>query len=431
MGWLTVGLAALQFAGSMAASRSRANAASDSNALAKKQAKIQFKREMEIWEINTLQGKSDYAAKVAEVAALRYVDRIKKADYELNQSTNLESALQNLRLNMDSLNQTYVVEEAYRARQVSQDLIFDLGTQSLSAQNDIDTLTNQSLQVRNDAITANIQSMQAAAQYLNNVKVKGMEADAIVATQDAKGQEVQEAILIGESLDTIRRDAKMLSAIVADSGLMAKSIARQGGSKSGKRLGIQGMQAMGRTYGELQMLQKDRRRNLSNYNQDLVGRTSSQLALISQQMKGEADKIKFSSVNNAAKQKGYELAQMGFGKQMQYSQGKFVLGTRNSLKNFVDLTIPSFGLAQATGDRNAEALIRSTMATLKVGSTPYREAIIFDPYEPIAGLKPEYSEPTMMTVPGMQSSLIDGFMAAADTAASMSYTDSSGNLAFR
>lgn len=415
--------------GGIAKGRAEADAADKANKAEEKAAKETHERNMQIWAIDVLQGKSSYAQQIAEVSALRYQDRVAKTDYEANQSRTIEAALQNLRLNMESMNQTYVLEEAYRARQVSQDLTFDLGNQMIDGQIAIDTLNTRSLETRNKAIAANVESMTAAAQYLNNVKTKGMEADAIVASQDAKGQEIQEMIVIGEALDTVKRDAQAIAAIAEDSGVAAKTVARQGGSSSSKRAGIQAMQKMGRTYGELLAVQKDRRRNLSNYNQDLVGTTSSQLAMIAQQMKGQADQIKFNSVKNAGRQAGFRLEQMGFGKQMQAAGAKFQLGTRNSLKNFVDLTIPSFGLAQATGNRNAEAMIRTTMNTI-AAQTPYREAIIFDPFEPIAGLKPEYSKPTKRAVQGMGSIFFDSAINAGANAVNSMSVNSAGDWQF-
>lgn len=420
----------VDFVGGLITGNKEADAANDANKAATKIAKETYERDMKIWAIDVLQGKSTYAQQVAEVSALRYQDRVAKTDYDAKNNRTIEAALQNLQLNMEGYNQTYILEEAYRAREVSQALIFDLGTQSLQAQNTIDTLNTRSLKTRNAAIAANIESMQAAAGYLNNVKTKGMEADALVASQDAKGQEIQEMIVIGEALDTIRRDASAVAAIAEGAGVKAKTVARQGGSNSSKRLGIEAMQKMGRTYGELLAIQGDRRRSLSSYNQELVGRTSSELAMIAQQMKGQADQIKYSGLKNAGKQAGFKLEQMGFGQQMQSAGATFQFGTRNSLKNFVDLTIPSFGLAQATGSRKAEALIRNTINTISGASVPYRENIILDPMEPIAGLKPEYSKPTQRSVPGLPGIVGRSAFTAGARAVGGLGVDGNGDIAY-
>ena len=420
----------LTILGGVMGGNAEADAARAANKAAIKQAKEQHELDMKLWEIGVLQGKSTYAAQVAETSALRYQNLVRKTDYEANQGRVIQASLENLRLNAEGLNQTYVLEEAYRARQVSQQLTDDLSGQSINAQETIDSLTTQSARTRTDAISANIQSMQAAAQYLGSIQTKGLQADQILGAKETQGQEIQEMILISESMDTIKRDAAYLAAIAEDAGMSAKTTVRQGSSNSAKRQGLQAMQALGRTYGELMLTQKDKRRNLSNYNGQLVGQTASELAILATQMGNEADKIKYTSSNNAIRQKGFELMQLGFSNQMQAGQAKFQTGTRNSLKNFTELTIPSFALAKASGDRQAEALIRSTINEIDSAGMPFREDIIFDPFEPIAGLMPEYSKPTQRAVPGTGQIWGNALMDGAKTAIGATSTDGDGNLKF-
>ena len=569
---LAIGSTVASIAGGVSKGNAERDAAEKANKAEIKKAKEQHELNLKLWEIDVLQGKASYAAQVAEVSAMRYQNAVKKADYESNQNRVIDAALQNLRINAEQLNQTYVLEEAYRARQVSQSLLNDLGVQSINAQESIDSLTSQSAITRNNANTANIESMQSAAatlnnaqadildlttksdqntinaqaealtlqtqfgqntltaqsdilalqeqsaqtrnkanesninsmqaavEYLNSIKTRGLQADQLLASKEQEGQDIQELIVIAESMDTIRRDASYLAAIAEDAGLSAKTTARQGGSSSAKRQGLQAMQALGRTYGEMMLTQKEKRRKLSNYNSELVGKTASDLAIIAQQMKGEADKIQHTSSNNAIRQKGYELMQLGFAsntamkqkgyelmqgslgksagikqkgyelsqgnlgsslainkgaygikqskisrdneakqtgysltqsalaKQMQAGGSKFLLGTRNSLKNFTELTIPSFALARASGNSQAEALIRNTINRIDAAGTPYRDDIIFDPLEPIAGLKPVYSKPTERAVPGSGAIWGNALMDGAKTFMAGAGTDNSGNF---
>ena len=116
---------------------------------------------------------------------------------------------------------------------------------------------------------------------------------------------------------------------------------------------------------------------------------------------------------------------------MNSRQSLFNLRTQNTLSNFNNLTIPSFGLAQAQGEREAKALFQNTINTIKGASTPYRGAIIFDPLVPIAGLKPEYSAPTLQAVPGTGAILGRAFMDGVKGAMGQSYTDGAGNTQFR
>ena len=71
------------------------------------------------------------------------------------------------------------------------------------------------------------------------------------------------------------------------------------------------------------------------------------------------------------------------------------------------------------------------MNTIDGASTPYQEAIIFDPLEPIAGLKPEKGIATKVAKPGWGSILANSFVQGASGALSQSYVDSSGNRQWR
>jgi hypothetical protein len=273
--------------------------------------------------------------------------------------------------------------------------------------------------------------MQTTAGYLNSINARANQADRLMAETNAEGQSIQEQILIGESMDTLRRDAEYITAIASGAEARARATGRQGGSNNSKRIAVQAMQQFGRTYGEMQQVQQDRRRNLSSFNQKMNGAVSAEFAQIATQMSGEADRIKYTSNENAINNQALMLQQLGIGRQMSSRQAVFNLNTNDSLNKFSSLTIPSFELAAATGKREQRALLQNTLNTIEGASTPYREAIIFDPLEPIAGLKPKYSAPTKQAVPGTGAIMGNAFMAGVKGAMSQSYTDSSGNLAFR
>ena len=94
------GLAALKFGvdlvGGIARGNAEADAADKANKAETKAAKEKHERNMQIWAINVLQGKSTYSQQMAEVSALRYQDLVAKTDYEANQNRTIEAALQNL-----------------------------------------------------------------------------------------------------------------------------------------------------------------------------------------------------------------------------------------------------------------------------------------------------------------------------------------------
>lgn len=429
--WLAAASAGINFIGGMMGGNAEADAARDANKAREKSAKFAHKNDLKAWEIDYLKSVSEYSWDVAAVAAQRYQERVKEADYNKRQGLIIEAAIQNLKLNSEAIQQTYVVEEALRARQVSQQLTADLGTEMISANSDISRLNENSQQLAIDASLANSRSMQAAAGYLSSINARANQADQLQAETDAEGQNIQEQILIGESMDTLKRDAEYITAIASDADRRAAVTARQGGSNNSQRVAMQAMQEFGRSYGEMQQLQKDRRRNLSNFNEKMNGSVASEFAKIATQMSGEADRIKFTSSENAINNEAIMLQQLGIGRQMSSRQAMFNIKTSDTLNKFTGLTIPSFGLARATGKREATALLQNTINTVKGASTPYREAIIFDPLEPIAGLKPVYNKPTMQAVPGSGTIFARSFMSGVQGAMSQSYTDSAGNLAFR
>ena len=429
--WLAAASAGVNMIGSVMSGNAERDAAQAANKARTKAAKKQHKNDLKAWELDYLQRVSDYSWSVAATEAQRYQERVKEADYDKRQGLIIEAAIQNLQLNSEAIQQTYVVEEGLRAKQVSQELTVDLGSEMISATNDFAQLNENSQKLAADAAVANTRSMQSTAQYLNNINVRANQADQLQAQTDGEGQAIQEQILIGESLDTLRRDAEYITAIASDAESRARTTGRQGGSNSSKRLATQSMQQFGRSYGEMQMLQKDRRRNLSNFNQKMNGAVASEFAQIATQMSGEADRIKYTSVENLINNQAIMLDQLGIGRQMTTRQARFKLNTSDALNKFSNLTIPSFGLAAATGKREQRALLQNTLNTVEGASTPYREAIIFDPLEPIAGLKPKYSAPTLQAVPSTGSIMGNAFMSGVKGALSQSYTDSAGNIAFR
>ena len=429
--WMAAASAGINIVGSVMGGNAEADAARAANKAREKAAKEQHKNDLKVWELDYLKNVSDYSWQVASTAAQRYQERVKEADYNKRQGLIIEAAVQNLQLNSEAIQQTYIVEEGLRAQQVSQELATDLGGQMISANSDISRLNENSQQLALDAALANSRSMQTTAGYLNSINARANQADRLMAETNAEGQSIQEQILIGESMDTLRRDAEYITAIASGAEARARTTGKQGGSNSSKRVAVQAMQQFGRTYGEMKQLQQDRRRNLSNFNQKMNGAVSAEFAQIATQMSGEADRIKYTSNENAINNQAIMLQQLGIGRQMSSRQAVFNLNTNDSLNKFSSLTIPSFELAAATGKREQKALLQNTLNTIEGASTPYREAIIFDPLEPIAGLKPKYSAPTKQAVPGTGAIMGNAFMAGVKGAMSQSYTDRFGNLAFR
>ena len=100
------------------------------------------------------------------------------------------------------------------------------------------------------------------------------------------------------------------------------------------------------------------------------------------------------------------------------------------LETFNQSTIPGFDLAQNTGQRQLNALYLNTYNQVNQAATPYREAVIIDPPEPIAGLKPELKDSKEVYVPSTGSILLNTFTSTAGQALASARTDASGNTVF-
>ena len=126
-----------------------------------------------------------------------------------------------------------------------------------------------------------------------------------------------------------------------------------------------------------------------------------------------------------------QLNQLRIASQANNAQAAYAQNVGSLIKRFGELTLPSFDLAQRQYGRDLTALLSNTESTVEAANTPYREAIIIDPPEPIAGLKPQKGKFTPVAKPSYGSILGSAFVSGAQGALSMSYTDNSGNLAFR
>ena len=115
----------------------------------------------------------------------------------------------------------------------------------------------------------------------------------------------------------------------------------------------------------------------------------------------------------------------------QEAQRSYDFTTNNLLTEYNQLTLPSFDLAARQGEREYQALLQNTMNTIQGASTPYQDAILIDPLEPIAGLEPQKGMMTPVAKPSWGSILAGSFLQGAQGALGMSYTNASGNLAFR
>ena len=569
---------------SYSAGQSKRNAAIASNKETKKLNKAQFERDKQVTAIDYLNALTGHAFKLAENAGLRYKDDVKKADYEKQQSSIINSALQNLGLNTDQLTDQYVVAEDIRYNDEMRNLLYQtgklgigreyqqlenglgrqrsqqqfrgssqtskmqtkqtvstakglyslskkindtvygdrisgvennrdlaLGREDLSAtiaNNETDQAFRTNITNNNIAAAqSNREAMEAVAQYMNRIEGNKLQADAILSRKEDEGAGIQEQIVIGEAIDTMARDAEYLAAMGESATRKAIATARTGGSKSAAKASLDAMQRMGRTYGLMRAEQDKRRQAMTRYNASVVGETAQQFAILANQTDGLArsvsgtkdlqalkndqftatdaslragfslDKLAIGArqeqnkygirqdatdqirgllnarnasnaqglfnrntaisgakLTNKLKQAGYKatnkLNQYGLRKGNRLQNKRYKFDLNYQLNTFNNSTIPGFGLAQNAGQRAMNALYQNTYNTINQASTPFREAIIIDPPEPIAGLAPELRSSAQVYVPSTGSILRDTFTATAMEALGSARTKPDGSTGF-
>ena len=379
MGWW-LAAAAGGFVTNWLGGQQKANAAREQNEAAEEQAKQQFERANEEWEIDFTSRVANWMWDVAETEAARYIDRQKKSDYEWRQGKIIDAALRNLEVNEQAVFDKFGTEENLRA--VQEGLTLDYKMSNLAGE-----------------------TGEALRQYMTDIKQKGLESKALVQNKNTEGQALQIDITNGYAEEAIKRDIDTVAAVVASSVDRAKSVTRSGGSSSANRQSLNALQQLGRSYGELAQRNRSRQTRIGVFNSSMQGEVATQMG-------------------------SYALSMMDNVQRMKFSSAKYAREGNNALNVFKDLTIPSFELANRQGGRELESLYIGTEARINEASMPFREAIIFDPIEPIAGLKPDYYAPTKVYEPTGLDIALDAIEGGVQGAMSMSYKKPGGGLGF-
>ena len=379
MAWWVLG-AALGAATSLIGGNQQRDAAEEQNELAEERAKAQFERAEKEWAIDYEQRLSNYAWKLAETEAARFIDRQKKSDYEQRQGQIIESAMRNLEVNKKALNDKYIVSEGLRRTQ-----------EELAIDNKMTVLANDS----NEAIR----------QYMIAIQQKGLEAQTLLNKTQTEGQALQTDIVNGYAEEAVRRDAESVTALVASSLEKNKAIVRSGGSSSAHRQSLNALQALGRSYGGIKQRNQARQSRLGIFNSTMQGEVASQMGQYALAIGDNAERLK-------------------------YTKNKYAQEGTNALDVFRELTIPSFDLAKRQGEREMESLYIGTEGRIDEASMPFRESIIFDPLEPIAGLRPEYYAPTKVYEPTGLDIALGTVQGGVQGAMQFSYQKEGGGLGF-
>lgn len=375
-----VGLGLLGIGTSVVQGNSQKRAAQDANAQAEERAEAQYERAEKEWRIDYETRKANYLWDVAKQEAQKFTERQSKADYENRQSQLITSATRNLEVNTAAIKDKYIVEEALRKDQVN----LELGYQ----QAELAATSNEQLRI-----------------YMKNIQDRGLEANALVSRSENEAQQLQAEITLGFQQESLERDIANVAAVVGESSARAAASQRQGGGSSSRRLALNQIQALGRTYGLMENRNRSRQARVGLLNSSIQGERATQLAR-------------------------YALDSQDNTNRMKYVSGKYTRDAGYNLDVFKDLTMPSFDLANRQGKRELESLYIQTQGRIDEASQPFRESIWFDPIEPIAGLKPEYMAPTKVYEPSGLDIGLNALGAGINGAMSASYQKPGGGLGF-
>ena len=375
-----VGLGVAGIATSIFGGNQQKDAAREQNDLAEERAKAQFERAEKEWKIDYETRQANYLWDVAKLEAQKFTERQAKADYEQRQSQLIDSAMQNLQVNSQATLDRFITEEMLRGKQANLELAYEQATLA----------NNSNEQLR---------------QYMNAIKDRGLQAQALVQQTQTEAQQLQTDVVLGFQQESLERDIQNVAAVVGAASARAVASQRQGGSSSSRRLALNGIQELGRTYGLLENRNRDR---------------TARVGLLNSSMQGE----------RATELGRYALASQDATNRMKYTSNKYNLDASYNLDVFKDLTRPSFDLANRQGKRELESLYIQTKGRINEASQPFRESIWFDPIAPIAGLKPEYEAPTKVYEPSGFDIGLNALSAGINGAMSASYTTPGGGLSF-
>lgn len=359
---------------------SQRDAAAEANELAQEQAEQRFERAEKEWEIDYYTRSANYMLDVAKQEAEKFVERQAKSDYEWQQGKLIDSALRNLNVNAQAISDRFGTEENLRARQAGMDLAY----------------TNQGLAA---------DTGEALRQYMTRIQDNALQSKQLVQQGDTQGQALQQEIVLGYQTETLERDMQAVAAAVGAAQTRAATVSRQGGSNSSQRAALNNIQALGRTYGQMQVRNNSRKLKLQTLNSQLKGERATELGRFALQMD---DSIKG----------------------MQFRANKYGRDSQYNLDVFKDLTMPSFELANRQGARELESLYIQTEGRINEASMPFRESIWFDPIQPIKGLKPEFYAPTKVYEPTGLDIGLNALGAGINGAMSASYQKPGGGLGF-
>ena len=327
--------------GSIAGNR----AADAANAAAKRSYKLDMARSNAEYTMNGLAEQTQYAWDRARTAQLRANEATARADNAAANGRVIENAAANYRLNAAALQDQFVVEEGLRGDEIALNYAYEQAARA-------------------------DQTSQEVQQYLSRINAAGLEAKSGVDTLRNQSMELQQSLAFDEQKDQLEFWVQSIAAAADDASTKAASFARQGSGNTAKRLAIEGLQALGRKVGELEIKSQDRQAKMNLFSSTMSDRTASLYAQAANESQDMMNRVGYISKR--------------FGADTGYAE--------STMKKIV---LPTFDLSQRQYTRELESLQLQTKNTMDNALTPYRMQTYFDPIKPMAGLRPMALRPTM------------------------------------
>lgn len=342
--WMAVASGALGIGSSLLGASSREQQRKAANKAKKQQFQSQRDAARMAVKVQDEENALKYAWQLAETEALRFQEEQQKLDYQFKQDRLTQAALANLDINEQAIADQFGTAENLRMTQDQMALTFETGQLGLEA---------------NDA----------ARRYMTAIRDNNLQAQQYAMQQNRQMETLVRNQVLDSQLETLQRDIQFAASIAERGQLKARALSRGASASTAKSLQQNTAKALGRSYGELLIRQRQRKNSLATMNATMQGETAKGLArfaLASSQALGD-----LKSSNTSFQQKG-----------------------DYALDKFNKLTIPGYDLAARQGKRELDSLYLRTQGQLDEASMPYRDSIIFDPQKPLPGLYPVMAKPT-------------------------------------
>jgi len=347
---------------------------------AEKQAKKRFERDVAEWELANQVAETQWYWDVARVEQLRFNERQKAADAEAYQAGLINAAQGQLASRVSEINARAALDQQTEFARAATDYPYRM--QNLT-----------------------IETLEATRQYLNQVNQQALQAGQLSDRINKETDELVQSLVLEDQRDKLGWELNQIQALVEDSKAGARSVDRQGGSRTSKLLMMQAAKQLGRTWGEMENRATSRKVRMNLLNSTIKGEYAKQFGIYALGMQDTAEKAKAGLARSR-------------------NEESFLSNT------MAQLTIPSFEWRNSVYNTQRAAAVTDFKSTAASVNRPYRQEEYFDPLKPIPGLKPEYIGPTQPSGGNAVFTIGNAILGGVQGAMNFSYKNQDGGLSF-